>query len=287
MAYSQTTTMVNGIIDHKLPYDTHNTYDVIFFHEPIHTTVACDPVIVTQWISNIESSNRQFLHNHRPRVCIQGEKMSVISGANITLAFDALEAVKKRFFTLDEYAFYIKYVPVATTGFLDMMINLYELSGNGRRLLDANSDTQSKYNKCSKHFTSYDGIHQLHIFIFVLAIFHVLWSLITLALGRAKMRKWKARETEHSNISTHTKVKEANKEAYDLPKFMALGDTLAYSVQFYHLVPRILEKCKHFLNVFQPSWEVEGIKPGFEQAIEFGPISTATSPRESRFLFTV
>lgn len=36
-------------------------------------------------------------------------------------------------------------------------------------------------------FISYDGIHQLHIFIFVLAIFHVVCSLITLALGRAKV----------------------------------------------------------------------------------------------------
>jgi hypothetical protein len=35
---------------------------------------------------------------------------------------------------------------------------------------------------------SNDGIHQLHIFIFVLAIFHVLYCVITLALGRAKVR---------------------------------------------------------------------------------------------------
>lgn len=62
MAYNQTATMVNGIIDHELPYDTHNTYDVIFFGDSIHTTVACDPTIVTQWISDVESINRQILH---------------------------------------------------------------------------------------------------------------------------------------------------------------------------------------------------------------------------------
>ncbi|XP_062171812.1 MLO-like protein 6 [Alnus glutinosa] len=43
---------------------------------------------------------------------------------------------------------------------------------------------------------SNEGIHQLHIFIFVLAIFHVLYCVITLALGRAKMRRWKHWETE-------------------------------------------------------------------------------------------
>ncbi|XP_057805467.1 MLO-like protein 6 [Salvia miltiorrhiza] len=88
-----------------------------------------------------------------------------------------------------------------------------EDNGSRRRLLDAYSDyveTQrrvlagSGYDKCSKNgkvpFISYDGIHQLHIFIFVLAIFHVLCSLITLALGRAKMRKWKAWETETTTL---------------------------------------------------------------------------------------
>ncbi|XP_051130577.1 MLO-like protein 6 isoform X2 [Andrographis paniculata] len=43
---------------------------------------------------------------------------------------------------------------------------------------------------------SSDGIHQLHIFIFVLAVFHVICCLITLALGRLKMRKWKAWEED-------------------------------------------------------------------------------------------
>ncbi|XP_075485396.1 MLO-like protein 6 [Primulina tabacum] len=45
-------------------------------------------------------------------------------------------------------------------------------------------------------FVSSDGIHQLHIFIFVLAVFHVLYCVLTLALGRAKMRSWKAWEKE-------------------------------------------------------------------------------------------
>lgn len=32
------------------------------------------------------------------------------------------------------------------------------------------------------------GIHQLHIFIFVLAVFHILQCIITLALGRTKVQ---------------------------------------------------------------------------------------------------
>ncbi|KAL8504523.1 hypothetical protein ACS0TY_015906 [Phlomoides rotata] len=72
---------------------------------------------------------------------------------------------------------------------------LLEFSGSQRRILAAGGD-----DKCTKKgkvpLVSSDGIHQLHIFIFVLAVFHVAFCLITLALGRAKMRKWKAWETE-------------------------------------------------------------------------------------------
>ncbi|XP_062092898.1 MLO-like protein 12 [Humulus lupulus] len=44
------------------------------------------------------------------------------------------------------------------------------------------------------------GIHQLHIFIFVLALFHVIYCITTLALGRTKMRKWKVWEDETKKL---------------------------------------------------------------------------------------
>ncbi|KAL3520690.1 hypothetical protein ACH5RR_018839 [Cinchona calisaya] len=40
------------------------------------------------------------------------------------------------------------------------------------------------------------GLHELHIFIFMLAAFHVLCSITTLSLGALKMRQWKAWEEE-------------------------------------------------------------------------------------------
>ncbi|KAL6987416.1 hypothetical protein U1Q18_013164 [Sarracenia purpurea var. burkii] len=58
----------------------------------------------------------------------------------------------------------------------------------------------SNYDKCAAKgqvpFVSYYGIHQLHIFIFVLAVSHVLYCITTLALGRAKMSRWKKWEME-------------------------------------------------------------------------------------------
>ncbi|TXG51894.1 hypothetical protein EZV62_021063 [Acer yangbiense] len=47
---------------------------------------------------------------------------------------------------------------------------------------------------------SQSGMHQLHIFIFVLAVFHVLYSVITIALAKAKMQKWKVWESETSSF---------------------------------------------------------------------------------------
>ncbi|XP_026662382.2 LOW QUALITY PROTEIN: MLO-like protein 6 [Phoenix dactylifera] len=49
-------------------------------------------------------------------------------------------------------------------------------------------------------FISSEGIHQLHIFIFVLAVSHVLYCIITMALGRLKMRSWKGWELETKTI---------------------------------------------------------------------------------------
>ncbi|KAI3426705.1 MLO-like protein, partial [Psidium guajava] len=78
----------------------------------------------------------------------------------------------------------------------------------GRRLLEFSefdgvirrSLATKGYDKCTGKgkyaFVTAYGIHQLHIFIFVLALFHVLYCLTTLALGSIKMRRWKAWEKE-------------------------------------------------------------------------------------------
>ncbi|CAI8600238.1 unnamed protein product [Vicia faba] len=44
---------------------------------------------------------------------------------------------------------------------------------------------------------SVSGLHQLHIFIFFLAVFHVIFSAITMTLGRAKIKGWKVWESDH------------------------------------------------------------------------------------------
>lgn len=49
----------------------------------------------------------------------------------------------------------------------------------------AHASRQGKVPLVSSH-----GLHQLHIFIFFLAVFHVAYSAITMALGRAKVSRY-------------------------------------------------------------------------------------------------
>lgn len=46
------------------------------------------------------------------------------------------------------------------------------------------------------HIISLDGLHQLHIFIFVLTCVHVGYSIFTVFLGFWKMRAWRGWEAE-------------------------------------------------------------------------------------------
>ncbi|KAI4382332.1 hypothetical protein MLD38_008309 [Melastoma candidum] len=65
-----------------------------------------------------------------------------------------------------------------------------------RRILAAGAGGDKCAAKGKVPFVSVDGIHQLHIFIFVLAVFHVIYCILTMAFGRAKMSSWKAWEKE-------------------------------------------------------------------------------------------
>lgn len=47
---------------------------------------------------------------------------------------------------------------------------------------------------------SLSGMNQLHIFIFILAVLHVVYSVLTMALARAKMRRWKAWEQDTQTL---------------------------------------------------------------------------------------
>ncbi|XVE69574.1 hypothetical protein DITRI_Ditri10aG0002100 [Diplodiscus trichospermus] len=68
-----------------------------------------------------------------------------------------------------------------------------------RRVL-ADSKSKDSCDKGKVALISQTGMHDLHIFIFVLAVFHVLYSVATVLLAKAKMKKWEAWESETSTL---------------------------------------------------------------------------------------
>ncbi|XP_031489825.1 MLO-like protein 9 isoform X1 [Nymphaea colorata] len=68
------------------------------------------------------------------------------------------------------------------------------MTSSHRILAGAASPVKCKEGKVP--LISTEAIHQLHIFIFFLAVFHVAYSASTMALGRAKIRRWKEWEKE-------------------------------------------------------------------------------------------
>ncbi|KAI3915035.1 hypothetical protein MKW92_007620, partial [Papaver armeniacum] len=76
--------------------------------------------------------------------------------------------------------------------------------GNTWHPCPRDKEVESKNNYAEKYcgkkgkvpLVSKTAIHQLHIFIFVLAVCHVLYCIFTMALGRAKMKKWNNWEKE-------------------------------------------------------------------------------------------
>lgn len=90
--------------------------------------------------------------------------------------------------------------------------------GSGRRLFSGGGgDGQHCAREGKVPLLSIEAIHQLHIFIFVLATTHVILSVLTMVLGGAKIRQWK-----HWEDSIH---KEALENASTSPMITHVRET--------------------------------------------------------------
>ncbi|KAL1225550.1 MLO-like protein 8 [Cardamine amara subsp. amara] len=67
------------------------------------------------------------------------------------------------------------------------------------RLLSGGEASSTKCKEGHEELISAEALHQLHILIFFLAVFHVLYSFLTMMLGRLKIRGWKHWEKETSS----------------------------------------------------------------------------------------
>ncbi|XP_045813665.1 MLO-like protein 8 isoform X1 [Trifolium pratense] len=76
--------------------------------------------------------------------------------------------------------------------------NLRKLVSYERRYLASDTTSYKCSRKGHEPLLSVNGLHQLHILIFFLAVFHVFYSAVTMLLGRLKIRGWKQWEEEAS-----------------------------------------------------------------------------------------
>ncbi|XAR56205.1 hypothetical protein NMG60_11036587 [Bertholletia excelsa] len=124
----------------------------------------------------------------------------------------------------------------------------------GRRLLSAESFSDHCAPKGKVPLISLEALHQLHIFIFVLAVVHMIFCATTMVLGGARIRQWKNWED-----SIRSEIKNSNDPAaaihghvrhrlhYYLPveriagywrKTAVVSWVMSFFKQFYHSVSK-------------------------------------------------
>ncbi|OVA18985.1 Mlo-related protein [Macleaya cordata] len=106
------------------------------------------------------------------------------------------------------------------------------ISGVGRRLLasSANSDYCTKKGKVP--LLSLEALHHLHIFIFVLAIVHVTFCVLTILFGGMKIRTWKHWEDSIAKDKYDTekvlnKVTHVHQHTFIRDHFLGIGKNTA------------------------------------------------------------
>ncbi|KAL7244637.1 hypothetical protein ACSBR2_000084 [Camellia fascicularis] len=106
---------------------------------------------------------------------------------------------------------------------------------------------------CKKGYVpliSVHGLHQLHIFIFFLAVFHVIYSAITMMLGRLKIRGWKEWEHEMVNDSEYndpTRFRLTHETSFvkDHMRFWTKTPVLFYLASFFRQFIRSVRKADY------------------------------------------
>ncbi|XP_058772667.1 MLO-like protein 10 isoform X2 [Vicia villosa] len=79
--------------------------------------------------------------------------------------------------------------------------NIEEKQIRNHRYLSVETTSYKCTTKGHEPLLSVNGLHQLHILIFFLAVFHVFYSAVTMLLGRLKIRGWKKWEEECSDAT--------------------------------------------------------------------------------------
>lgn len=110
-----------------------------------------------------------------------------------------------------------------------------EHAGRLRRMLSEMAESQTTYcaNKHKVPFLSVEALHHLHIFIFVLAVVHVTFCVLTVLFGGARIRQWKhweddiAEENYDTDQALRPKVTHVHEHAFIRDHFVGVGESSA------------------------------------------------------------
>ncbi|KAG9445567.1 hypothetical protein H6P81_011695 [Aristolochia fimbriata] len=109
---------------------------------------------------------------------------------------------------------------------------IHSVFSSGRHLL-AETSSESHCAVGKVPVISSEALHQLHIFIFVLAITHVVFCLVTVILGGAKIQRWKHWEASIAKDHYDTqqvmmnKVTDVHQHAFIREHFLGIGYNVA------------------------------------------------------------
>ncbi|KAK5785703.1 hypothetical protein PVK06_040313 [Gossypium arboreum] len=122
----------------------------------------------------------------------------------------------------------------------------FTMSGGTRHLLAKASSNSSVIGYCGAKdkvpLLSVEALHHMHIFIFVLAIAHVTFCVLTVSFGGLKIRKWKQREDEirkEDEGVLKKKVTHVHQHDFIKDRFLGFGkDSNSFIKQFYASVTK-------------------------------------------------
>ncbi|PIN14654.1 hypothetical protein CDL12_12720 [Handroanthus impetiginosus] len=137
-----------------------------------------------------------------------------------------------------------------------------EASGHHRRLL-AEGASAVEYCRAKNKvpMLSLEALHHLHIFIFVLAIVHVVFSVLTIVFGGAKIRQWKhwedaiTKDNHDTQSALKPKVTHVQQHDFIKKRFLGLGRHSA-------LLGWVHSFCKQFYGSVTKS-DYEALRLGF------------------------
>ncbi|KAM0942545.1 hypothetical protein DsansV1_C14g0128221 [Dioscorea sansibarensis] len=143
-------------------------------------------------------------------------------------------------------------------------------AGNGRRLLAEGGGSDVCASKGKAPLLSLEALHQLHIFIFVLAVVHVAFCAITMLLGGAKIREWKRWE-DAIRDKTHKENEKLGPHQQEFVKERAEGSWLrSFFKQFHSSVSKSDYKALRagFIQTHRVSQETFDFHKYFLRALE-------------------